>query len=103
MTYLAASILVMALVTYALRVVPLVLVRRRITQPWVLSFLHYVPYAVLTAMTIPAILFATSMWLSGLVGLLVAIVLAVRGRSLMVVAIAAATAVWLTEFVAGLV
>lgn len=103
MTYLAASILVMALVTYALRVVPLVLVRRRITQPWVLSFLHYVPYAVLTAMTIPAILFATSMWLSGLVGLLVAIVLAVRGRSLMVVAIAAATAVWLTEFIAGLV
>ena len=103
MTYLAASILVMALVTYALRVVPLVLVRRRITQPWVLSFLHYVPYAVLTAMTIPAILFATSMWLSGLVGLLVAIVLAVRGRSLMVVAIAAATAVWLTEVVAGLV
>lgn len=103
MSYLAASILVMALVTYGLRVVPLVLVRRRITQPWVLSFLHYVPYAVLAAMTVPAILFATSMWQSGVVGLLVAIVVALRGRSLVVVAIAAASAVWLTEFVAALV
>lgn len=103
MTYLGAAIVVMALVTYGLRVVPLVLVRRRITNPWMLSFLHYVPYAVLTAMTIPAILFATSMWQSGLAGLVVAITLALRGRSLMVVALAAAGAVWLTEFVARLV
>ncbi|SDB80770.1 Branched-chain amino acid transport protein [Raineyella antarctica] len=101
MSYLAASVLVMALVTYALRVVPLVLVRRRISNPWLLSFLHYVPFAVLTAMTIPAILLATSMWQSGLVGLAVAVVLALRGRSLMVVALAAAAAVWVTEYAAG--
>lgn len=102
MSYLGAAILVMALVTYGLRVVPLVLLRRRITNPWLLSFLQYVPYAVLTAMTIPAIFFATSTWESGVVGLVVAVVLAVRGRSLIVVALAAAAAVWLTEFLARL-
>ena len=98
MTSLAVAIGLMALVTYGLRAAPLLLVRRRITNPWLLSFLHYVPYAVLTAMTVPAILFATELWLSGLVGLLVAIGLALRGHALMTVAIGAAAAVWLAEF-----
>ena len=103
MTYLAVAILVMALMTYGLRVVPLVLVRRRITNRWLLSFLHYVPYAVLTAMTVPAILFATELWLSGLVGLLVAVGLALRGHALMTVAIGAAAAVWLAELLVRMV
>lgn len=102
MSHLAVAIGLMALVTYGLRAAPLLLVRRRITNPWLLSFLHYVPYAVLTAMTVPAILFATELWLSGLVGLLVAIGLALRGHALMTVAIGAAAAVWLVEFVARL-
>lgn len=103
MSYLAGAIVVMAVVTYGLRMVPLVLVRRPITNRWLLSFLHYVPYAVLTAMTIPAIVFATSMWQSGLVGLVVAVGLALWGRSLIVVALSAASAVWLTEFLARLI
>ena len=53
------AIAVMAAVTYLLRAVPLVALRKRITNPWLLDFLHYVPFAVLTAMTIPAIIFAT--------------------------------------------
>lgn len=96
---LAAAIAVTALVTYGLRVLPLLFVRGDITHPWVLSFLHYVPYAVLTAMTIPAIFSATSHWLSGLAGFVTAVVLALAKRSLMTVAIAAAIAVWLVELV----
>lgn len=101
MTYLAVAIVVMALVTYGLRVAPLVLVRRRITNRWLLSFLHYVPYAVLTAMTIPAILFATSTVVSGVAGLVVAVALALRGRSLLSVALGAAAAVWVVEALLG--
>lgn len=91
------ALLVMAGVTYLLRAAPLVALRKRITHPWLLSFLHYVPYAVLTAMTIPAILWATDSPISGLVALVVAVVLALRGQSLLVVALGAAVAVLVTE------
>lgn len=99
MGYLAASIVVMAGVTYALRAAPLVVLRHQITNDWVRSFLHYVPVAVLTAMTVPAIFFATSSWVSGAIGLVVAVGVALRGRSLIVVAMLAATAVWVAELV----
>lgn len=97
MNYLVAAIVVMAVVTYALRAVPLLLVKGEIRHQWVLSFLHYVPYAVLTAMTIPAIFTATSHWLSGVAGFVVAVAFALRGRSLMEVALAGAAGVWLVE------
>lgn len=99
MTSLAAAIAVTAVVTYLLRTAPLVFVRGEITNRWVLSFLHYVPYAVLTAMTVPAIFSATSHWLSGAAGFVVAVLLALRGRSLMIVALAATVTVWLIELV----
>lgn len=92
-----AAIVIMALVTYLLRAVPLVAIRRRITSPWLLSFLYYVPYAVLTAMTVPAIIFATRSPISGAIALVVAVLLALRGRSLLVVAIGAAAAVLISE------
>lgn len=91
------AIAVMAGVTYLLRATPLVLLRRRISNRWLLSFLHYVPYVVLTAMTVPAILFATSSVISGAAALLVAIVLARRGASLMLVALGAALTVLAAE------
>ena len=91
------AIAVMAGVTYLLRATPLVLLRRRISNRWLLSFLHYVPYAVLTAMTVPAILTATNSVVSGAVALVVAVVVALGGRSLMVVALAAAASVLVTE------
>lgn len=97
MTYLVAGAAVMFAVTYALRAVPLVVLRREITDPRIRSFLHYVPFAVLTAMTLPGMVLATRHPVSGLVALVVAVLVAWSRRSLAVVAVAAATAVWLSE------
>lgn len=97
------AIAVMAVVTYLLRAVPLVALRKRITNPWLLDFLHYVPFAVLTAMTIPAIIFATESPVSGLVALGVAVIVAVRRGSLLLVALFAAAAVLVTEALINLI
>lgn len=90
-------IAVMAAVTYAIRILPLILLRREIRNVRFRSFLYYVPYATLTAMTVPAALVATPHFLSGLAGLLVAGLLAYLGRSLLFAAAAASLAVWLAE------
>lgn len=97
MSDLLLLVVVMAGATYALRAIPLVALRERIESPWLLSFLHYVPFVVLTAMTVPAILTATNSVVSGAVALVVAVVVALGGRSLMVVALAAAASVLVTE------
>ena len=91
------AILVMAGVTYLIRVLPLVLIRREIKNPTVRSFLHYVPYVTLSVMTFPAILSATSVMWSALAALAVAFVLGLRGCKLPVVAGAACLAVFLVE------
>ncbi|STD13415.1 Predicted membrane protein [Dermatophilus congolensis] len=91
------AVVAMAGVTYLLRAIPLITVRRRITNIWVLSFLHYVPSAVLTAMTIPAVVTATSTPLSGMTALAVAVALALARRSLMGVALGAALSVLIVE------
>ena len=96
---LGAAILLTAAVTYLLRVLPITVFRRQIRSRWVRSFLAYTPYAVLTAMTIPAVFLATSTWVSAAVGFALAVVLALRGRSLITVALVAAAGVWVTEFV----
>lgn len=90
-------IIVMALVTYAIRVLPLTLIRRQIKQPLVRSFLFYVPYVTLAVMTFPAILSATSSTLSAALGLLCAIFWAYRGGSLVQVAAASCALVFLVE------
>ena len=90
-------ILVMAGVTYLIRMLPLVLFKREITNPYVKSFLYYVPYASLAAMTFPAILTATSSILSGIAGFGVALLAAYKEKSLLTVAICACTAVFLVE------
>ena len=66
-------ILVMAVVTYLIRMLPLALSKKEITSPYVKSFLFYVPYACLAAMTFPAILTATASVISAVVGFAVAI------------------------------
>ena len=79
-------ILVMAGVTYLIRMLPLVLFKREITSPFVKSFLYYVPYACLAAMTFPAILTATAGGIiSGAAGLIVALIVAYREKSLLMV------------------
>ena len=92
-------IFTMALTTYLIRVLPLTLFRKPIRSRFIRSFLHYVPYACLTAMTFPAILTSTATVLSGAAALVVAVILAYRGKSLLTVSLAASAAVMLTEWV----
>ena len=93
------AILVMAGVTYLIRVIPLVLIRREIKSPVIRSFLHYVPYVTLSVMTFPAILSATTVIWSALAALLVAAVLGLKGCKLPVVAACACVVVFLVELI----
>lgn len=92
-------ILSMAVTTYLIRVLPLTVFRKPIKSRFIKSFLHYVPYACLTAMTFPAILYDTRSMLSGAAALIIAIILAFRGKSLLTVSLASAAAVFLSELV----
>ena len=94
--YLIAGLAAMALTTYLIRMIPFVAVRQKIRSPFLRSFLYYTPYAVLGAMTLPAILYATGSVLTAAVGLGVALVLAWFKRSLLTVAAAACAAAWVT-------
>jgi branched-subunit amino acid transport protein len=91
------AIVTMAVVTYLIRAIPLVLVRGKIRSRFVQSFLYYIPYTVLTAMTFPAILFCTPHLASALAGLLAALVLAFCRKGLMTVAAASVAAVLIVE------
>ena len=82
-------LIVMAGVTYLIRMLPLTVFRREIHSVFVKSFLHYVPYAVLGAMTFPDVLYSTGSLWTALAGLIVAVIMAWRGRSLLTVAIGA--------------
>ena len=90
-------ILVMAVTTYLVRALPLTLFKKPIRNRFLKSFLHYVPAACLAAMTFPAILSATENMISGAMGLIVAVLLALKKKSLIVVAVASCLAVFLTE------
>ena len=91
-------IFAMALTTYLIRVLPLTLLRKPIRSRLVRSFLHYVPYACLTAMTFPAIVTSTQSLCSGIAALITAVFLAYRNKPLILVSLAASAAVLLTEF-----
>jgi len=90
---------VMAGVTYLVRMIPLVFFRKKIKSRFVRSFLYYVPYAVLAAMTIPAIFYSTGTLLSAILGTVTAIVLSYFGKSLVTVAASSALTVLITELV----
>ena len=92
-------ILVMAAVTYLIRMIPLVLVKGKINNRFIRSFLYYVPYACLMAMTFPAVFFSTSSMLAAIAGVGVAIILALKGKGLMTVALAASITVFLASFI----
>ncbi len=85
-------ILIMAGVTYLIRMIPFTLFRRKIQSRFIRSFLHYIPYAVLSAMTIPAIFYSTSSIPTAVAGTVVAVLLAYFKKPLIVVALAAAAA-----------
>ena len=90
-------ILAMAVTTYLIRMLPLTVFRKPIKSRFVKSFLYYVPYACLTAMTFPAILYDTTYIISGVAALLIAVLLAFRGKSLLTVSLASCAAVFVCE------
>ena len=92
-------LLVMAGVTYLVRMLPLVLVRKRIENRFIRSFLYYVPYSVLSVMTFPAVFFSTGSIISAVLGTLIAMILAYRKKSLIVVAALSALTVLISELV----
>jgi len=92
-------LLAMALVTYAVRMIPFTLMRSKIKSRYIRSFLYYVPYSVLGAMTFPYIFYSTGNVMTASVGTAVAFILAYRGCSLIVVAVCAC----LAAFIAGLI
>ena len=96
-------LLAMAVTTYLIRVLPMTIFRKPIESRFLRSFLYYVPYACLTAMTFPAILSSTASWISGTAALAVAVILAFLGKSLIVVALASSAAVLAAEAILSLI
>lgn len=90
-------ILVMAVVTYLVRVLPLVLLRGEITNTFVRSFLHYVPYVTLSLMTFPAVFGSTGHFASAFAGVCAAVFLALRRGNLIQVAVLACVTVFAVE------
>lgn len=94
---LLLGILLMFLATYLPRALPLALLNKRIRSPFLLAFFNYIPYAVLTALTIPAIFTSTQSFWGATAGFLAALLLSLKGKSMMTVALGGAGVVWLVE------
>ncbi len=92
---------VMAGVTYLVRMVPMVLIKKKIKNKFILSFLHYIPYTVLAAMTVPACFYATQSPISAAIGFTVAVISAMFEKSLLQVALLSCTGVLVTELIMG--
>lgn len=94
-----AAILLMAAVTYLPRALPMVLFRKEIKSNYIRSFLQYVPYAVLGALTFPDIFYSTGALPTAICGTIAAILLAWREKSLVIVALGAIVTVYITGFI----
>lgn len=103
--YLIMSILVMALVTYLIRMLPLAVFRKKIKSQFALNFLYYVPYAVLSAMTIPAVFTScgdsTAAIISSMAGFVTAVILSFAERGLLTVALSACGAAFAADLITG--
>ena len=95
--YIIFGIFVMALTTYVIRMLPMAIFRKKITNIRVRSFLYYVPYAVLAAMTFPAIFSSTGTTVSAVAGCVAAMLLAYFKRGLLTVAVGAAAVVFVVQ------
>lgn len=92
-------LLVMTVVTYLIRVLPLTLIRKQIKNQFLKSFLYYVPYVTLAVMTFPAIIYATQSPISGILALVVGIVVAYTKENLFLVAVCCSLTVFISEFI----
>lgn len=97
MKYYLLVMAVTCIVTYIIRALPLTLLRREIKSRFLKDFFYYIPYAVLGAMTFPAILYSTRSIPSAVCGFLVACVLALLKKGLLLTALGAAAAVYISE------
>lgn len=96
---MALYIAVMAGVTYLIRMIPFTLFRRKIKSRFLQSVLYYIPYAVLSAMTFPAIFYSTDNTITAIVGTIIAVILAYFKLPLTVVALSACAAALITGFI----
>jgi branched-subunit amino acid transport protein len=92
-------IVVMALITYIIRMIPLVFFRKKITSKFIKSLLYYIPYAVLSAMTFPYIFYSTGNFYTALVGTIIALVASAGKLSLIIVALLACLSVLIMGFI----
>ncbi len=92
-------IFIMALVTYLIRMIPFVLIRGKIKSQYIRNFLYYIPYAVLGAMTIPEIFYSTGDRITATAGFVVAVLLALRNKSLIIVAVCSCLAAYLVGLI----
>lgn len=92
-------LMIVSLSTYLIRAVPFSLIKKKISNIFVKSFLSYIPYTVLAAMTFPAALYVTGTIISAAVGLFVALIFAIKNKSLMLVAIIACVSALLVELI----
>lgn len=95
-------VLIMALVTYIPRVLPVTIFRKPIKSQFIKDFLEYMPYAVLGALTFPEIFYSTGDFTSALIGTIVALFLAYKGKGLVVVAIVAICVVFAVKMLLGI-
>lgn len=96
MKYIVISMIIMAVTTYLIRMIPFTFFRKKINNRYIQSVLYYIPYTVLSAMTIPSVFYATGDFPSAIVGTAVAVILAYRKCPLIVVALCASLAAYLT-------
>ena len=94
-------LLLIAVSTYLIRAIPFNLIKKKITNKYINSFLHYIPYTVLAAMTFPSAICVTGNIITAIVGLIVALILALKKCSLTVVALLSCVAVFIAELIIG--
>ena len=99
MSHVTLQIIVMTLVTYAVRILPLTLIRKPIRNRFIRSFLYYVPYVSLAVMTFPTMIYATNSIYSGILAFAVGLVLTWNNASLPKTAVACCAVVLISEFI----
>ncbi len=95
--YIIIGIAVMALTTYLIRMLPMVIFRKKITNVRIQSFLYYVPYTVLAAMTFPAVFSSTGSTEASVAGCVAAVILAYFKRGLLTVAVGASAVAYIVQ------
>ena len=93
------ALLIMAGVTYLIRLLPILFVRKRINNTFIRSFLHYVPFVVLATIAFPAIMFSTGNFISGLIATLTCVILAYLNKGLIIVSVGGVSAALIVELI----